>query len=491
MKKYFYLSFLCLSILFMSCNNKDIPEVSTEINKVSFATSINSLSRIPGVAKAPSASTTNFDVGDVISVFAVEKTATNTSGTLLSTNYANNIKYSYSGTLFESTTPITYPDTKNSLFFYAIYPYQSSIGSTFTYKVRKDQNVTNRYTQSDLMTAVTDATTELTPVLKFNHRLSNIVINLTFEQAPTSEVKVSFENVKRSVTANLNTNVYESTGVADSAVWAASNGTNSFKAILPPQTIVDGTKVIRITAGNKQYQLEATADIIWKSGIQYEYNTTITKEGEVKFTSEINPWGESTDIETTVPPEILDEMKPYITIYSGNTPPNIENTYFIDPMVTVYCQDEDEGGFEKGEVVNSIYVKFQNQNNATKTIEFISKSTGTESSTGKGAFISGSGNNFTIYLDTEGTSSGIYTKTALVISGTKTSTGIQGIRYAFVMVEKGDDPDSELMDEGVFRVFEDSDGMALLSTWPANINGLQKLPNISDHNSIFSKRKKK
>lgn len=59
------------------------------------------------------------------------------------------------------------------------------------------------------------------------------------------------------------------------------------------------------------------------------------------------------------------------------------------------------------------------------------------------------------------------------------------------MVEKGDDPDSELMDEGVFRVFEDIDGMALLSTWPANINGLQKLPNISDHNSIFSKRKKK
>lgn len=474
----------------MSCNNKDIPEVSTEINKVSFATSINSLSRIPGVAKAPSASTTNFDVGDVISVFAVEKTATNTSGTLLSTNYANNIKYSYSGTLFESTTPITYPDTKNSLFFYAIYPYQSSIGSTFTYKVRKDQNVTNRYTQSDLMTAVTDATTELTPVLKFNHRLSNIVINLTFEQAPTSEVKVSFENVKRSVTANLNTNVYESTGVADSAVWAASNGTNSFKAILPPQTIVDGTKVIRITAGNKQYQLEATADIIWKSGIQYEYNTTITKEGEVKFTSEINPWGESTDIETTVPPEILDEMKPYITIYSGNTPPNIENTYFIDPMVTVYCQDEDEGGFKKGDIVSSMYIKFANQNNTAKTIGYAGRS-GDQISVGKGAFISGSGNNFTIYLDTEGTSSGIYTKTALVISGTKTSTGIQGIRYAFVMVEKGDDPDSELMDEGVFRVFEDSDGMALLSTWPANINGLQKLPNISDHNSIFSKRKKK
>lgn len=94
-------------------------------------------------------------------------------------------------------------------------------------------------------------------------------------------------------------------------------------------------------------------------------------------------------------------------------------------------------------------------------------------------------------MDTEGTSSGIYTKTALVISGTKTSTGIQGIRYAFVMVEKGDDPDSKLMDEGVFRVFEDGNGTALLTTWPASIKGLQKLPNVSNDNSIFSNRKKK
>lgn len=489
MKKYFYLSFLCSSILFISCNNKDIPEVNTEIKKISFTTSINSLSRIPGMNKAPSASITNFDAGDVISVFAVEKTETNASGTLLATNYANNIKYTYSGALFESANPIIYPVNKNSLFFYAVYPYQNSLASTFVYKVRKDQNSANRYTQSDLMTAVTDATTELTPVLKFNHRLSNIIINLTFEQAPTSEVKVSFENVKRSVIANLNTNVYESTGVADSAVWAASNGTNSFKAILPPQTIVNGTNVIKITVGNKQYQLVATADITWKSGIQYEYNTTITKEGEVKFTSEINPWGESTDIETTVPPEILDAMKPYITIYSGNTPPNIENTYFIDPMVTVYCQDEDEGGYEKGKVVSSTYIKFQNQNNTAKTIGYADRS-GDQISVGKGAFISGSGNNFTVYLDTEGTSSGIYTRTALVISGTKTSTGIQGIRYAFVMVEKGDDPDAELMDEGVFRVFEDKDGMSLISTWPANINGLQKGPNVSNDNSIFSKMKK-
>lgn len=488
MKKLFYLSFLILSIFILSCTNKDIPNVTSNSKNVSFTTSINPLSRIPGMSKAPSASSTNFDSGDMISVFAVEKTTAKTTGTLFASNYANNIKYTYSGSLFESATPINYPTNKDSLFFHAVYPYQSTMSSTFTFKVKKDQNLSKQYTQSDLMTAVTSATTELTPVLKFNHRLSNVIVNLTFEQSPTSEVKVSFQNVTRSVSANLNTDVYDGTGVADSAVWAASNGTNSFKAILPPQTIQKGVKVITINVGTKIYQLEATANITWKSGIQYEYNTTITKDGEVKFTSVINPWGESTDIETTVPPQILDSMKPYITVYSGNTPPNIENTYYINPMVTVYCQDEKNGGYAKGVIVNSTYIKFTKQDNSTKTIEYADKS-GSDISTGKGAFISGSGNNFTVYLDTEGTFSGIYTKTALVISGTKTSTGIQGIRFAFVMVDKGDDPTNKLMAKGVFRVFEDSDGTALLATWPASIKGFEKVQNNSNENSIYSKSK--
>lgn len=488
MNKLFLLTIFVLGFLMISCKSTNEPQTTTK--PVSFAPSINSLSRVSGVYKVSGASSTNFDAGDEISVLAVEKTKSNDSGILLGTNYASNIKYTYSGTLFQSTTPITYPANKDSLFFHAVYPYQNSMTSTFTYKVKTEQNLNNQYTQSDLMTAVTSATTELTPVLKFNHRLSNIIVNLTFEQAPTSEVKVSFENVKRNVTADLNTDTYEGTGSSDSLVWAASNGTNSFKTILPPQTINKSTKVIVITVGSKTYELEAMDNITWKSGVQYEYNTTITKEGEVKFTSEINPWGESTDIETTVPPQVLDSMKPYISIYSGNTPPNIENTYFIDPMITVYCQDEGKGGYAKGDTVTSTYIKFTNQDNTSKTIEYADKSGTNAASTGKGAFISGTGNNFTVYLDTEGTSSGIYTKTALVISGTKTSTGIQGIRYAFVMVDKGDDPTNKLMDKGVFRVFEDSNGTALLSTWPENIKRLQKSTGIMNYNSIFSKIKK-
>lgn len=35
------------------------------------------------------------------------------------------------------------------------------------------------------------------------------------------------------------------------------------------------------------------------------------------------------------------------------------------------------------------------------------------------------------------------------------------------MVEKGDDPNNELMKEGVFRVFKDQDGLSINTSWPS------------------------
>jgi hypothetical protein len=52
-----------------------------------------------------------------------------------------------------------------------------------------------------------------------------------------------------------------------------------------------------------------------------------------------------------------------------------------------------------------------------------------------------------------------------VISGEKTSSGIRNMKYAFIMVSKSSDPDEELMKEGIFRIFEDSDYISENITW--------------------------
>ena len=166
-------------------------------------------------------------------------------------------------------------------------------------------------------------------------------------------------------------------------------------------------------------------------------------------------------IDTVIPEEIREKMEPYIPIYEGVNPPNVEGAYYISPFVAVYCED---GGYSPGTSVNPQTIRFSNQDRVHNTLDYDSY-TQSSSSSGPGAFISGTGSDFSAFFNTEGISQGIYVKEALIISGTITSEGIEDLYYAFVMVKKGDDPSGKLMDEGVFRVFKDSDGMSVRTSW--------------------------
>lgn len=191
------------------------------------------------------------------------------------------------------------------------------------------------------------------------------------------------------------------------------------------------------------------------------YNGTKTVTTVFKIESK-----EDSRLNDVVPEDIQDEIDDWMPIYKGTNPPIIEGTYFIDPYACVYCEDYGSGGYASGEIISSYIIRFYNQNIANNTISMDEASvSGRDTKTGTGAFISGEGNYFTAYFNTVGQSSGISTKTAVVISGEKSEEGIKNLKYAFVMVDKGDDPDHLLMEEGIFRVFEDADGISYPTTW--------------------------
>ena len=174
---------------------------------------------------------------------------------------------------------------------------------------------------------------------------------------------------------------------------------------------------------------------------------------------------EDTDnrLDDVVPPYLQTAIGGHMPIYSGKNPPRIEGTYLVDPFVAVYCQDN---RYEKGQVIESHVMRFTNQNTTYNTIDYEGSSTDLGLyEKGKGAYISGSNGNFTAFFNTEGKSDGISYTTALVISGTKTNRGIEELYYAVVMVKKGNDPDHMLMDEGVYRVFKDGDGLSVPTSW--------------------------
>jgi hypothetical protein len=162
-----------------------------------------------------------------------------------------------------------------------------------------------------------------------------------------------------------------------------------------------------------------------------------------------------------IPDSIQEKMENYITIYEGTTPPVITGTYVISPEKLVYAAADDN----TPSAFADDYIRFSNQNTATNRAVYDSKQSASVYHSDD-VLIIGSGNQFSAYFVSTGTSDGIYVKETTVISGTKTASGISGLRYAFVMVETGADPDNKVMNAGKFRVFKDGDGLAANAVWP-------------------------
>lgn len=179
--------------------------------------------------------------------------------------------------------------------------------------------------------------------------------------------------------------------------------------------------------------------------------------------NEDNPSKKDDRINKVVPEDIRKEIEKYIPIFDGVNPPNVEGVYLIENMACVYDQT---GDFYPGDLVIPTYVKFHNQNMKKNTLDYAEKEGDDYEATGDGAFISGDGKNFTIFFNTEGVSAGVKVKTALVISGTIAKSGVKNLFYAFVLVEKGDDPNHWIMDEGAYRIFKDEDGLSVKTEWP-------------------------
>lgn len=452
------MSLLLSSVIWTSCTTDGDVDfaggLDTGQSSVSFQAKIGPMSR---------ATDTRFDIGDEISVYAVLAQSGDNKGYLESSgNYADNIRYTYNGTKFTSTEGIV-PQSGEKYFYHAVYPYSIIASDFFLFSVKEDQRGVN-YTKSDLCTAHTAATSATSVQLNFGHRLSKIIVNLEGSNWPSGDQVLTLQSPKINAFVDLNEMTFEA-APSTGKVICAENGLNSFKVILPPQTISKSNFAV-LTIGGRDYPVNLSNDVLLQSGIQKELTLTFddANNSVVEFGGTIGPWEEEDPrLDDVVPEEIQDKISKYIPIYNGVNPPNIEGTYFIDPFVAVFCEDN---GFEPGTQVVPIYIRFTNQNSEFNTLDFERKST-ISNMEGKGAFICGSGSRFTAFFNTEGYSSDIFNKTALVISGTKTPSGIEDLYYAFIMVEKGEDPDNILMQEGYFRVFKDEDGLSVPTSWPS------------------------
>lgn len=431
-------------------------------------------------------SITPFDVsfqnGDEISVYAISK---NMNGRLLNVgNLVDNARYKYQNNKFVAVGDGIKKDQTESYGYYAIYPYSTQNSNEMYFRVQPDQSTLDGYTASDLRTAYLEATNSTSNLnFQFFHSLSQVCVNIESDMVKSSDVSIEL-NVQTQADVNVTADTYPATGNIGTVKAYYDRSTKCHYAIIPPQTISKTQSFLYIMYKGVEYVVDFSGDVAFESGAQHQIDVSFEPDEEgnyhfVVFKGQINPWNTVDErLNNVVPEEIQAKMRDYMPIYTGVNPPNVEGVYFMDPCSTVYCEDN---GYEVGHVISSCYIQFMNQDFTNNTLDYKDMEPGLSSRTGKGAFISGSGNHFTAFFNTSGVSLGISVKTALLISGTKTNDGISDLHYAFVMVEKGSDPDHELMEEGVFRVFKDQDGLAVNTQWPS------EAPNKRTASKTFSK----
>mgnify|MGYP004558160087 FL=1 len=452
------LALLC-PLLVVSCG-KESPAIHQEgqdDREVSFFGSIGPSTR---------ATDSNFETGDAIGVFAIEKTSSNPNGDIQTSNHADNVKYSYSNGSFKGASTVIKQITFQRLMFYkAVYPYTSSARNEFTFSVKTNQSYSDYYTLSDLMTAEAGPTSAVTPQLTFTHRLCDVLVSVCYEEKPTGTAHLYFNNVKTSVKVNLNEDTFV-TGNAAGNVKAKPYGTNGFRLVLPSQVIKKGSKLITLNIGSSSYSVTTDEYITLRPEIQHTFRLVVRKDGKATLTTSENPWKSDIGIEDIVPKEMLRGIKEHMPIYVGNTPPDVEGSYYINPFVSSYYSDLDKNPENS---LTSETINFSDQIDGTLTVNTLTDGSDTYYYL-EGAYITGYGNYFTVFYDYLGSldakdGTEIPIRRVEIYSGKKTSTGISNMYYANAFVEKGDDPYGEYMEEGTYRIFKDKDGLSEKSSW--------------------------
>jgi hypothetical protein len=156
-----------------------------------------------------------------------------------------------------------------------------------------------------------------------------------------------------------------------------------------------------------------------------------------------------------------------LPINDGRDPPDITGTYLADSLVLLDSNFDDF--YSPGDPFADMEIQFYSQaSDGTVLVSY--DQSGLEWGTGIGAFISGEGNDFTVYAQITGTSSdGIDFEDAMVFSGTLTPSGIANFAYGLLLTDKSYDPYDYLIDVGDARVFDENDGLA--ANWaPASIH---------------------
>lgn len=232
------------------------------------------------------ATDTNFEVGDNIGLFVVNRNADGSAASLkVSGNHVDNVKYTYNGT-WTPATQTYWSDNKTHADFYIYYPYTASIGSVeaMDWKVNADQSSEANYKASDLLIGKTTdvSPTESAVKIDAKHVLSQMIISLVpgngFTETTLASAKISVKvnRLKTQSTANLATGVVTAKG-DDADITPLKEDGYNYKAIIVPQAVGEGN-LITVNVDGRDYNLAKASDFTaFEAGKKHKFTVTVSK----------------------------------------------------------------------------------------------------------------------------------------------------------------------------------------------------------------------
>ena len=154
-----------------------------------------------------------------------------------------------------------------------------------------------------------------------------------------------------------------------------------------------------------------------------------------------------------------------LDIFEGSNPPNVEGAYFADRQYCLYSSDGYYGWY-----TFVYYYNFTNQSGDTLTLAY-NGGDGQDVSEGDTGYIIGEGQDFSVFVESNGTYMGVSYTTVTVYSGTLDTDGIHNFEMGFIFTKKSDDPYGYMMDVGDDRIFIEDDYLAEAVAWPYSKSG--------------------
>ena len=272
---------------FTSCNKDIEGEYNNDSNKeniINFTTGINSLSR---TSIADGNLTTSFTANDSIGIFVYEGDDI----------IAKNVKYVYNGSSWTSENPLTAKDGVQYK-YYAYYPYRNGVTDITAISVNVSEDQTAGISNEDFLTArnETSAAGAENISLNFSHSLSMIQVGIKDGVTADANATITLENILPTVTVNAKTGeISAASGETVSIKMKKSEQRMEYRAIVPAQVIVAGSRFMSITADGKTYDVNAPAEISLNKGqaLQITVNSLVPlPEGEqITIGGAINDWG--------------------------------------------------------------------------------------------------------------------------------------------------------------------------------------------------------